>query len=115
MSKQNVTDVDFRIWFFTEGEKLLGKGRVELLSRIDETGSIYKAAKEMKMSYRQAWQMVQEMNERASNPLVEKKLGGKGGGGAFITDAGKKAISAFQEFHNKVKTFINKESKDLII
>lgn len=113
MAKTKKIDVKFRIWFYSDEEKLLGIGRVELLERILDTGSITNAAKGMKMSYRQAWQMVEEMNERSSSPLVEKKLGGKSGGGAMVTDAGLKAMEAFYEFENKVKKFIKEESKNL--
>lgn len=113
MKKATKYTVQFRIWFFADEEKLLGKGRVELLERIEATGSITNAAKAMNMSYRQAWQMVAEMNERSSKPLVEKKLGGKSGGGAIITEAGKNAISLFHELNNRVKAFILQETKTL--
>ncbi len=115
MSKTKKNQVNFRIWIFSDGEKLLGKGRVELLERIDCSGSILKAAKEMKMSYRQAWQMVQEMNERANQPLVEKHLGGKHGGGAALTESGKLAIVEFHNLESKVAEFILKESIGLQI
>jgi len=113
MAKNKDIVVSFRIWFFSGGEKLLGKGRVELLQRINETGSITNAAKAMKMSYRQAWQMVSEMNERSRLPLVEKHLGGKRGGGARVTEAGKNAIKAFSAFEKKVAAFVAKESKNI--
>lgn len=105
--------ISFRIWFFSDNEKFLGKGRVDLLERIQQNGSIAKAAAEMKMSYRQAWQMVKEMNERANETLVEKKLGGKGGGGAKLTKAGEKIIETFHEFEKKVFDFIESESKKI--
>ncbi|MCC6721025.1 MAG: LysR family transcriptional regulator [Bacteroidia bacterium] len=115
LSNNKKLSVSFRIWFFSGDEKLLGKGRVELLQKIDELGSISNAAKSMKMSYRQAWQMVEEMNDRAKIPLVEKKLGGKSGGGAVITNAGKNTIKLFNDFENKVAQFIKEESKLLSI
>lgn len=111
--KEKKISIDYRIWFFSDEEKLLGKGRVELLEKIKLTGSILNAAKEMKMSYRQAWQMVKEMNERASAPLVEKKMGGKNGGGAIITKEGKKAIRMFHELDNSVGEFIQEQMKKL--
>lgn len=113
MAKQKKLNVAFRIWFFAGEEKFLGKGRVELLERIKRTGSIANAAKEMQMSYRQAWQMVTEMNECSGIPLVEKKLGGKGGGGAIVTVSGEKAINTFRKLENDVRKFISARSKNM--
>lgn len=106
MSKNNKYEIDFRLWVYSDGEKLVGKGRIELLEKIQKTGSISKAAQEMKMSYRQAWQMVKEMNERANSPFVVKKLGGKEGGGATLTKEGENAIMKFNEINRKVQEFI---------
>ncbi|MBL7899892.1 MAG: LysR family transcriptional regulator [Crocinitomicaceae bacterium] len=111
--KHQKPEIIFRIWFYSKDGKILGKGRVELLELIDKTGSISAAAKEMKMSYRQAWQMVEEMNERSANPLVEKQLGGKSGGGTVITEAGHQAIKQFHELEKKIKIFIAQESKKI--
>lgn len=111
MAKKIKYNVSFRIWFYSGEDKFLGIGRVELLERIKVTGSIANAAKEMKMSYRQAWQMVTEMNERSSSPLVEKQLGGKSGGGAIVTQAGIRAIETFHALENKVRIFIENETK----
>ncbi|MBL7890786.1 MAG: LysR family transcriptional regulator [Bacteroidia bacterium] len=105
--------IDFRIWIFNNGEKLFGKGRVELLEKINKSGSIANAAKEMNMSYRQAWQMVNEMNKRSNHPLVEKQLGGKNGGGAILTQAGKSAINKFNELEKRINAVIVEETKKL--
>jgi molybdate transport system regulatory protein len=113
VAKKNKYTVSFRIWFYSGDNKFLGIGRVELLERIKATGSIANAAKEMKMSYRQAWQMVAEMNERSSSPLVEKQLGGKSGGGAVVTQSGIQAIETFHTLENKVRIFIQNETKKL--
>ncbi len=113
MAKKIKYNVSFRIWLYAGEDKFLGIGRVELLERIKASGSIANAAKEMKMSYRQAWQMVAEMNERSSSPLVEKQLGGKSGGGAIVTKVGIQAIETFHTLENKVRQFIENESKKL--
>jgi molybdate transport system regulatory protein len=113
MKENEKVSIEFRIWFFCGDKKLVGKGRVELLELIKKTGSITNAAKGMSMSYRQAWQMVQEMNERASSPLVEKKMGGKTGGGAMVTQKGEDFILAFYEIDQKIRSFIEEESKNL--
>lgn len=95
MAERPAFQTKFRLWIYAGDEKLLGPGRVEIMERIHRTGSIQKAALEMGMSYRQAWKMVTEINERAGEPYVEKHLGGKGGGGAVVTKAGLKAIADY--------------------
>ncbi len=109
MAKRSTFRTKFRLWIYAGDEKLLGPGRVELLERIHRTGSIQKAAAEMKMSYRQAWQMVQEINERAGRPYVEKHLGGKGGGGALVTEAGLKAVAEFNLMERRIQEKVQAE------
>lgn len=111
MAKKKNINATFRLWINANDEKLLGKGRVELLERIDKTGSISHAAKQMKMSYRQAWQMVTEMNERGKQPVVNKQLGGRSGGGASVTEYGKALVEAFHRIEKSVEILINREIK----
>jgi molybdate transport system regulatory protein len=105
--------VGFRIWINEGGEHFIGPGRVQLLEQIKKTGSITHAAKAMKMSYRQAWQVVQDMNSGSHKPLVEKTLGGKGGGGAIVTETGEKAIKLFYELEESVTKISKKLSKKI--
>lgn len=86
-----------RFWFQKEDKSYLGVGRIDLLTRIDRTGSISKAAKEMGMSYKAAWDSVDIVNKLSPTPLVDSSNGGKGGGGSKLTPAGKEAIYAFNE------------------
>jgi molybdate transport system regulatory protein len=106
-------DIKVRLWVEEAEGPFLGIGKIWLLENIGKTGSITNAAKEMKMAYRQAWQLVEEMNKRAESPLVEKLLGGKGGGGARLTEAGENAIQTFYELEKKVQDFVKKESINL--
>ena len=110
---ENKINIKFRLWFYTGEDKLVGKGRIELLERIKESGSIAQSAKAMKMSYRQAWQMVKEMNERSDSPFVRKQHGGKKGGGANLTEAGERAIQNYHELEQKIRELISSE-KDKI-
>jgi molybdate transport system regulatory protein len=102
-----------RMWIDEAKGPFLGIGRIWLLEHIAETGSITNAAKEMKMSYRQAWQLVEDMNKQAKLPLVEKLLGGKGGGGAQLTAAGQKAIHTFYALEKKINDFVSEESSKI--
>ena len=66
----------------------IGPGKAELLERIIDTGSISAASRQMGMSYRRAWLLVDTMNQCFSSPLIETAAGGSGGGGARITPLG---------------------------
>jgi molybdate transport system regulatory protein len=99
-----------RIWIETEKGAFLGVGRIELLMKIKESGSITKAAKGMKMSYRQAWELIESMNMKSKKPLVVSKTGGKGGGGAILTEAGEKAIAEFIKLNIAFKKFLLTQS-----
>lgn len=113
MTSDKKYKIEVRLWIEETEGPFLGIGKIWLLENIRKTGSITNAAKEMKMAYRQAWQLVQEMNQRAERPLVEKVLGGKGGGGARLTEAGEKAISLFYEVEKRIKDFAQKETQNL--
>lgn len=102
-----------RIWIEGNEGTFLGYGRIVLLEQIREHGSITKAGKSMEMSYRHAWELVDSMNRQASAPLVEAATGGKGGGGARLTDDGAKAIDLFWKLHADFQTFLAEEEKVL--
>ena len=87
----------------TQEGRFLGPGRVELLELIHETGSINKAAKEMKMSYKKAWEMIHEMNRQCKEPLVVSKSGGEDGGGTVVTKDGQKLICMYKEIANEIQ------------
>lgn len=70
--------------------------RIELLKRIQETGSISQGAKLAGISYKSAWDAINEMNQLADQTLVERATGGKGGGGAQLTRYGERLIQLFQ-------------------
>ena len=69
-----------RVWIDGPEGTFLGYGRVILLERIREHGSISAAARSMNMSYRHAWDLVESMNRQAPAPLVVSRAGGRGGG-----------------------------------
>lgn len=77
------------------GENLGGAGRVQLLGAIGECGSITQAAKQVKMSYKAAWDAIDAMNNLAGEPLVERLTGGKGGGGTRLTTRGRQLVDNF--------------------
>ncbi|GAB4406214.1 MAG: winged helix-turn-helix domain-containing protein [Thermodesulfovibrionales bacterium] len=98
-----------RLWIEGRDGTFLGYGRVVLLERVKQYGSISEAARSMNMSYRHAWELVESMNKQAKTPLVETSTGGKGGGGAHLTETGERAIEAFWRLYAKFGEFLKKE------
>ena len=98
----------------SENERFFGPGRLQLLENIEKTGSISKAAKEMGMSYKKAWDMIHSMNSQTLKPLVETHKGGEKGGGTIVTKEGKLLMEAFKKlysdfqksFDEKLNTFL---------
>lgn len=98
-----------KVWLEKDGELYLGWGRVILLERIDEYGSIAAAARSMRLGYRNAWLWVESMNRLAPASLVEKVTGGPGGGYTRLTEEGRRAIARYKELHAKFQDFLRHE------
>jgi molybdate transport system regulatory protein len=95
-----------RIWIEGAEGTFLGYGRVVLLERIRDYGSISAAARSMEMSYRHAWKLVESMNRQSGKPVVAKTTGGKGGGGAVLTETGEQAIAMFWSASREFQAFL---------
>jgi molybdate transport system regulatory protein len=78
-------------------EVALGPGKIELLELVRQTGSITEAAKRMRMSYMRAWKLIQTMNQCFKEALVLTSRGGKHGGGAEITEAGRESLLLYKK------------------
>jgi molybdate transport system regulatory protein len=103
--------IDGRFWLTKEGQSFLGSGRIELLEKIDQTGSINAAAKEMKMSYKAAWERINGMNALADQSLIERTTGGRGGGGTKLTPYARELITTFHRFNELHRQFIDRFSE----
>lgn len=101
------------IWVDGLEGTFLGYARIVLLETIQEHGSITKAAKAMKISYRHAWVLVDSMNKQAKSPLVTAATGGTGGGGARVTEEGERMIALFWKFYKDFQVFLKQEEKKL--
>ncbi|NVO09733.1 MAG: LysR family transcriptional regulator [Bacteroidales bacterium] len=112
-NKAGKIDADSRIWLTIDNKSFLGQGKIELLEKIKEYGSLRKAAGEMKMSYRKAWGSINKINELAGKPLVILKRGGKDGGIAEITEVGEKAIIIFNQLQEEIKNLLEKQTNSL--
>ena len=77
----------------------LGPGKADLLEGIRDTGSISAAGRRMRMSYKRAWQLVDELNGLFDAPLVAAIKGGSGGGGAALTKLGENVLERYRRMH----------------
>ena len=82
----------------------LGPGKIALMEFISKHGSISAAGKEMGMSYRRAWLLVDEINHIFREPLVETQMGGSGGGGARLTKLGRDVVGRYRAIEGAAAT-----------
>jgi len=87
---------DVKLWLKSENSTFDAR-RIKLLEKIDETGSMLKAAKEVGISYKAAWDAIDKMNNLADEPLVMKVTGGRKGGGSTLTPYARELIVAFYD------------------
>ena len=93
------TSLHLRIDF--SGERSIGPGKVRLLELINETGSISAAGRALAMSYRQAWLLIDELNQMFRAPVVTAQTGGGGGGGAVVTETGNDIVRLYREMERR--------------
>ena len=86
-------------------EKCFGPGIADLLERVERLHSLRKATIEMDMAYSKAWKIVKIAEENLGFPLLVSVTGGKGGGGAELTQDGKDFLAAFRRFEEAVRSY----------
>lgn len=79
------------------GARSIGPGKIHLLELIQQTGSISAAGRALAMSYRQAWLLVDELNNMFREPVVIAQTGGGGGGGTVVTGTGNEIVRLYRE------------------
>lgn len=80
----------------------LGPGKIDLLRKIKETGSISAAARALGLPYKRAWLLLDSLSPGFSTPLLETFAGGKSGGGARLTPRGEALVAAYDELERKL-------------
>ncbi|MEI7597901.1 MAG: LysR family transcriptional regulator [Aestuariivirga sp.] len=89
-----MADLSIRIDF---GPDLrVGPGKIALLEQIASLGSISAGGRAMEMSYRRAWELIEELNTIFGKPVVDSRSGGKKGGGATLTPLGLALVSRYR-------------------
>jgi molybdate transport system regulatory protein len=80
----------------------VGPGKIALLERMRDCGSLSQAARELDMSYRRAWQLLDSLNTSFNEPVIVTSIGGKGGGGSEITKFGLTLIDSYRALEKEM-------------
>lgn len=109
---ESIQEIELKgsLWMSIGDKSLGGHGRMALLTLVAELGSITKAAKAMTMSYKAAWEAIDQMNSLAGEALVERTTGGKGGGSTKLTERGRQLVTNFKIIEEEHRRFIQQLS-----
>jgi molybdate transport system regulatory protein len=94
-------------------EGRIGPGKIALLEHIDKCGSISAAGRAMEMSYKRAWDLVDEVNRICRQAAVERQTGGKNGGGAVLTPFGLSLVTRYRKIERAATSSARKELQAL--
>ena len=93
--------VSFRVDF--SPECAVGPGKIALLEHIASSGSLSEAARKLKMSYRRAWLLLEDLNTSFQQPVAQMSVGGRGGGGASLTAFGTELVAAYRALESHIR------------
>jgi molybdate transport system regulatory protein len=97
----NAPTVRFRVDFGSRCS--IGIGKVELLEGIARTGSLSQAARDMRMSYRRAWLLLEDLNSNFDRPVAHASVGGRGGGGVVLTPFGTRLVAGYRSLESHLQ------------
>ena len=100
--------LNYKLWLEEDKERLFGDGPADILRLIDKLGSLSKAAAEINMSYSQAWQLIDKLENKLGFKLLEKQVGGKEGGGSTLTRRGRLLMDTFLNFRTEARREMSK-------
>jgi molybdate transport system regulatory protein len=92
-----------------DDDERIGPGKIRLLEQIRESGSISAAGRAMDMSYKRAWDLVDEINRICRQPAVERQTGGRNGGGAALTPFGESLVARYRKIERDAAAAVRKE------
>jgi len=111
MATLNTAHVRVRIDF--DSGRSLGPGKIALLERIGVCGSLSQAARELGLSYRRAWNLLDDLNHAFAEPVVSTATGGAHGGGARVTSFGKELIARYRKVESAAEAAVGRQFRTL--
>ena len=109
-------DIRGSIWLSVDEDSVGGHGRMALLRAVEQHGSITQAAKAFGMSYKAAWDAIHKMNALSRTPLIERAVGGKGGGSTRLTAHGRLLVERYEKvdaIHQRFVSLLDEGAMDL--
>ena len=91
----------------------IGPGKIALLEQISSCGSISAAGRAMDMSYKRAWDLVDEINRVCGRDTVARQTGGKNGGGAVLTPFGEELVARYRRIERDAASAVRRELANL--
>jgi len=91
----------YKVWLDSHG-KAFGEGPCRLLRNVERTGSLWKAAAEMGMSYSKAWRLIRSLEKRLNFSLMERHIGGASGGGSLVTPKARDLLKRYEKCQKDV-------------
>ena len=108
-----ILKLKYKIWLEKDGEKVFGDGPLDILHRVERTGSLRQAAEEINMSYSLAWNLIKDLEERLGFKLLKRKVGGENGGGSQLTEQARDLMMKFEIFRDKAQKNLNLLYKEI--
>ncbi|HHX77762.1 MAG TPA: LysR family transcriptional regulator [Firmicutes bacterium] len=102
MGKNDLYRLKSKVWLEKDGVKVFGDGPLDILARVQRTGSLKGAATEIDMSYNQAWRLIMAMEKNLGFPLLYRQAGGERGGGSVLTEEGRELVRRFGDFRREL-------------
>ena len=99
---------------YSADEKCFGPGVAELLERVDKMQSLRQATMSMQMAYSKAWRMIKTAEQELGFSLLDSSTGGKGGGGASLTEEGRRFLASYRLFERTVRDFAEEACVEII-
>jgi len=102
---------NFKLWMEMDGKTIISDGRAALLLEIDKCGTLSQAARNRGISYRHAYNLVGNLNERCGFIILQTKVGGYKGGGMQLTEAGKRLLQEYYVLKMNMTNTLNAYTK----